>query len=286
MNNEKYIHRFLQLIILALLLTTALHAKALSLSFGVYTADSPTVVVDQFRPILNETEVTLEDVVGEPVTIKMQIAPTYEQGVQDLINGKVDFSRLGPASYVTAKQSNPSVSRRALESRKNQKRFQGISCVQEESPITSIKELKGKHFAFGNPKSTIGHYLAQQYLMQNGIYARDLSSYTHLERHDIVGLAIAHGQYDAGALKESTFNRLIAQGNRLRAIASFDNITKPWVASALLDDKLKEQLKDVLISLENKDAFNALKKDGFLPGKDEDFLMVRSAMANNLEFVK
>ena len=49
-----------------------------------------------------------------------------------------------------------------------------------------------KSFAFGNELSTIGRYLAQQYLMQHGIHEKDLSHYKYLGRHDRVGTAVAN----------------------------------------------------------------------------------------------
>lgn len=276
--------RFFPFFSAALLLTISIDVNALSLSFGVYTADSPTVVVKQFRPTLNVIEAQLGDLIGEPVAIKMQIARTYEQGVEDLVEGRVDFARLGPASYVVAKKANAEISILAMESRKGKKRFKGVICVPEDSSITTVNDLRGKRFAFGNERSTIGRYLAQQDLVQGGIYADDLSSHVYLQRHDEVGLAVAAGQYDAGALKESTFNRLVDQGSRLRVLVSFDNVTKPWVGNHLLDSNLKEHLIKVLLSLNNGTTSNTSIKDGFLPGTDDDYQMVRSAIENSSKF--
>ena len=238
MQNKNNNRRFVTLCLSVLLLLSTTHATARSLSFGVYAADSPTTVVAQFRPVLNVIEKRLAALLKEPVTIKMQIAPTYKAGVDDLVNDRVDFSRLGPASYIAAKQANAQLSILAMESQKGQKRFQGVICVAEQSPITTLSDLKGKRFAFGNPRSTIGRYLVQLHLMQAGIHARDLGSYAYLGRHDTVVLAVASGRYDAGALKQSTFQRLVEQGSRLRVLAAFDNVTKPgspakgWKASS------------------------------------------------------
>lgn len=277
-------HRIASLCVSTLLFAIANQTQALSLAFGVYTTDSPTTVAKQFRPTLNAIEVRLAGLLNEPVTIKLQITSSYEQGVKDLVSGKVDFSRLGPASYVAAKQANAQISILAIESKKGQKRFQGVICVKRDSEIITLSDLRGKSFAFGNERSTIGRYLVQYQLMQDGIYAANLESYHYLGRHDLVGLAVAAGQYDAGALKESTFKRLVEQGSRLRVLTTFENVTKPWVASHLLDSKFKEQLKQALLTLDDKDALHALKKDGFLPGKDDDYRMIRLAIENNPKF--
>ncbi len=254
------------------------------LKFGVYTADKPTAVVQQFRPILNAIESGMTQQSGENVRIKLQVAKSYEDGIRDLVEGKVDFSRFGPASYIEAKQTNPKISILAIESKKGKKQFLGIICVAKDSTIKNVRELAGKRFAFGNQKSTIGRYLSQQYLLKHNIKASDLANYEYLGRHDKVGTAVAIGKFDAGALKESTFKKLVKKGEHIRAIASFPNVTKPWIARSGLPKKIKEALSDVLLDLKDPDVFKHLKKDGFLRGTDDDYSIIRASIHNNHKF--
>ena len=256
------------------------------LKFGVYTADKPTAVVQQFRPVLDAISKGMSEELGESVKIKLQVAKTYEAGIQDLVDGKADFSRFGPASYIEAKQMNPGISILAIESVKGKKQFSGIICVAKDSPIKSVADLKGKRFAFGNERSTIGRYLSQQYLLKHGIKASDLAYYEYLDRHDKVGTAVAMGKFDAGALKESTFKKLVAKGEPLRVIASFPNVTKPWLARSGLSEDLKKALQKTLLNLKDPAALKKLKKDGFLPGSDDDYNIIRSSMDNNDDFFK
>ena len=186
----------------------------IKLTFGVYTADKPTVVVKKFKPLLNVLENSLTRQLGEKVKIKLQIANTYDSGIENLTSGQVDFARLGPASYIEAKNQQPGIGVLALEAKKGKKQFNGVICVRADSPIKTISDLKTKRFAFGDKKSTIGRYLSQLYLFKNGLKAKDLSAYNYLNRHDKVGAAVASGQYDAGALKESTFTRLVKMAPR------------------------------------------------------------------------
>ena len=255
-----------------------------TLTFGIYTADKPSAVVRQFRPILSVIESEMSQRVGEPVKIKMQVAKTYEEGIQDIVKGRVDFSRFGPASYVLATQQNPEITILAIESNKGKKRFNGVICVANESPFQKVEDLKGHRFAFGDELSTIGRYLSQQYLLEHGIKASALSHYEYLGRHDRVGMAVAQGQFEGGALKESTFKKLVKKGALLRPIATFPNVTKPWIARSGLSEKLRQALSQVLLDLEDPKALKALGKDGFLPGSDEDYTIIRLAMENNDAF--
>jgi len=256
------------------------------LTFGVYTSDKATTLVKKFRPAINALEQSMSTTLGQPVSIKMHIAKSYEEGISAIVRGSVDFSRLGPASYIEAKRANPDLVLLAMEATDGQKWFNGVICVADQSAIHSITDLKGKTFAFGNQRSTIGRYLAQYHLASHGIKARDLQSFDYLERHDQVGYAVATGRFDAGALKESTFRALVAKGQPLRAVASFKNVTKPWLARSGLPEPIRQALQQALLDLKDPAVLRTLKKDGFLPANDADFEIVRYAIQENAGFFK
>lgn len=273
-------------IVALIILTPSLAWGDVELNFGVYTSDKPSVMVLKFRPVLNALTKSLEEKLGQPVKIRLQVSSGYAKGVEDLANGRVDFSRFGPASYIRAKKLNPGVQILAIESKSGQKIFNGVICVRTDSAIQSISDLKGKRFAFGNRQSTIGRYLSQNYLYERGIRAKDLGAFDYLGRHDKVGAAVASGKYDAGALKESTFKKLVKKGAPLRSIASFPNVTKPWIARKGLPENIFVALRESLLSLDDPAALKALKKNGFLAGNDGDYTVIRKAINKNSLFFK
>lgn len=251
------------------------------LSFGVYASDKPSAMVRQFRPILNVVEERMTAMLGEPVNIRLQVAKTYEQGIADLVEGKVDFARFGPASYVEAKQADPGLAILAVESNNKTKTFNGVICVATDSPVQSVADLRGTSFAFGNPRSTIGRYLSQLYLLRHGVHGSDLKHFDYLGRHDKVGDAVASGRFDAGALKESTFNKLVAEGAPLRVIGRFPNAAKPWIARSGLAEGLQAALREVLLQINDEKALEPLKRGGFLEGDDSDYAFIREAIMSN-----
>jgi len=255
-----------------------------TLTFGVYTSDKPSVMVKKFRPILNAMEKQLATELGSPVKIKMKVAKSYEEGVQDIITGRVDMSRLGPASYVEVKEKNPEISILAMESNKGKKSFNGIICVREDSNIKNITDLKGKRFAFGSQRSTIGRYLSQKYLAENGVTASDLAGFDYLGRHDKVGEAVAQGSYDAGALKEGTFDKLVKKGRKLKKLATFSNITKPWVASSKMANNMKSAITNILLAMRDPVALKPLKNNWFVEGSDHDYDEIRISIEKNKLF--
>jgi phosphonate transport system substrate-binding protein len=256
----------------------------LILNFGVYTSDKPSSMVKQFRPVLNVLEADLTGELGEKVKIRIQVAKTYRRGIEDLVTGQVDFSRVGPASYIEAIRQEPNISILAIESNNGKKIFYGIICVRRDSSIMRVEDLRGTRFAFGSKRSTIGRYLSQNHLLGQGIRASDLAHFEYLGRHDKVGTAVAMDTFDAGALKESTFKMLLEKGEPLREIARFPNVTKPWVAGKGLTPAIRDALGRALLKLDDPVALKALNKSGFLPGREEDYSVIRAAMDSNSKF--
>lgn len=255
-----------------------------TIKFGLYATDSRSDVEKKFRPALAALEADLTGRLGETVTISLQISPTYQGGLSDLVEGRVDFTRLGPASYVLGKDQESGLSILAIESKDGAKTFNGIICVALDSDIESVVQLKGKSFAFGDEQSTIGRYLSQMYLFEHGVHATSLSGYEYLGRHDKVGIAVGRGEFDAGALKQSTFNKLVKKGVPIRALVTFPNVTKPWVGRAGLDGRIEAALRAALLELDDAKALKSLKVDGLLPATDDDFAAIRQSIMQNDRF--
>ena len=254
------------------------------LDFGVYSSNKPSAMVRTFKPTLNRLEESMSERLGREVDIRMRIAKDYDQGIADLTDGRVDFSHFGPSSYVEAKRVNPDLGILAMESIKRSKVFHGIIAVHEDSEIADTEGLRGSSFAFGDEGSTIGRFLSQLWLERHDVRAGDLEKYAYLGRHDKVGAAVAAGEFDAGALNEKTFDKLVAAGEPLRELARFPNVTKPWIASSSIDPEVRDALRASLLELDDARALGALKVDGFLPGDDTDYASIRTAMEDNDRF--
>ncbi len=259
------------------------HAEV-SLTFGTYSPDKPTAMVAQLRPSLNGVARHMTEILGEEVEIKLQVVRSYEDGIGQIVSGNVDFTRLGPASYVEARQTNPGLDVLAMENKRGAKWFNGIICVREDSDITELSQLRGRSFAFGNERSTLGRFFAQLTLLRAGIRASDLERFEYLGRHDKVGRAVGSGLFDAGALEETTFGKLVAKGVPIRAIATFSNSTRPWVSRAGLPPRVKLALRQALLRLSEPEILKALRFDGFLQGDDSDYDATREAIQENPQF--
>ncbi len=264
---------------------TAAAPTSVELVFGVYATDLPTVVYRQFLPMLEEVQVQLAKTLACQASVDLRIFKTYDGALDALVKGDVDFVRFGPSSYILAKARQPGVTLLAMEDNDGEKVFQGVIAVRADSPIKTLADLRGRKFAFGDENSTIGRYLAQLQLVKAGITAKDLAGHAYLGRHDKVFAAVEIGDFDAGAVKENTFDKMNAKG-KLRELVRFDNVTKPWVARAGLDATVAAGLQKVLLDMKDKALLKDVGITGFRAVKDSDYNSIRDAMPAAEKFMQ
>jgi phosphonate transport system substrate-binding protein len=236
-----------------------------------------------FTPLLESLQDDVSARLSRPVDIELRIFRTYDDGINSLVEGSVDFVHFGPASYIVAKGKQPKLQLLAMEHENGEKRFKGVIVVAKNSPIKTIEDLRGRRFAFCDRNSTIGRYLVQALLVEHGIHASDLPGSKYLERHDQVAAAVEHGDFDAGSVKVATFLKANEKGT-LRKLAEFDNVTKPLVARAGLDDATFAAIQQSLIEFKDLGALKALKISGFMAAADSDYDFVREGMKKSAEF--
>jgi phosphonate transport system substrate-binding protein len=245
------------------------------LRFSTYATERPTEELRKMEPFRKAIELGLKDR-GINARIEVRIYPTYDDGLNAVVNGDSDVARLGPASYVSAKQRNPLLNLLAVEAHESKKHFLGVIVVTKDSPIRSVADLRGKRLAFGDPISTTGRFLPQAALVRAGLTAKDLSSFSYLGRHDKVIFAVANGGYDAGASNERTFEKY-AEERGLRILTAFPSPTQAWVARSGLDAETIKAIRNTLLELRGS-ALEYIDRNGFLPGNDSDYDELRHSM--------
>ena len=252
-----------------------------TLSIGLQNSSKPSAMVRKYRPLVSELQRKVAKKLGKSVRIRMQIAKSNQTGIEYLASGKVDFALLGAATYVEAKTENPDIQILAIESKNRTKVVNGIIATGLHSSIRTLSDLRGQSFAFGDLQSTSGRFMAQQFLLKNGVGAKDLSRYEYLGRHDIVGVKVGVGDFAAGAMSESTFRKLLSDGEKIRELARFPIVSKPWVTRAGIDPAVYSALKISLLEMSNADALDPLDINGFVEGTNEDYRVIANAMSQN-----
>lgn len=277
-------HRLVLLLAAVIWLWPVPALAKISLVFGMFAPDKPAALAAQLRPSLDWIAAAMTERLGEPVEIRIGVVRSYDESIHAIAAGRVDFMRLGPIVYVMAKALNADISILAMEKKDGKKAFTGVICVRADSDIADVGQLRGRSLAFGPASSTLGRYIAQYFLLNDGIRARDLARYEYFPRNDRIGRAIGAGAFDAGALEEATFTELVRSGIPLRAIATFESVTRPWVARAGMDQHVESALRAALLGFADQSALADLRFEGFLAGDDSEYAETRAAVRDNHRF--
>lgn len=247
------------------------------LTICIHPYASSTVLYQAFTPL---TEY-LSEKLGKPLTI--HIATDYESHITSIGTDKYGIGYLGPASYVNLVDrygKKRILGRQAINGKPT---FQGKVIVRQDSKISSLADLAGKRFAFGDPNSTMSHLVPRYMLLEAGIGVEDLAEYKFLGNHTNVALGVLSGDFDAGAVKEAVFYKYEPRG--LKAIATTPALSEHlFVASDSMPESMVNVLRSALLeahlSEQGLSAIQAIKPNisAFVPAQDSDYDNLREIL--------
>lgn len=142
-----------------------------------------------------------EDLLGVPTKI---FAPAdYNGCIEGLLGGNVDMSWLGASAYAKVYLSDPDAIQPVLVkiNTDGSYGYYSVGFARKDSGITSLEDMKGKEFAFGDPNSTSGYLIPSieipkaGYSMEPGEYFGDVV-FSGGHEQTIVG--VYNGDFDAG----------------------------------------------------------------------------------------
>jgi ABC-type phosphate/phosphonate transport system substrate-binding protein/tRNA A-37 threonylcarbamoyl transferase component Bud32 len=237
----------------------------LSLRFGAYMRDEPTKMLRQLDRALAELEKSLGASLGKKdVRIRFVMYPqtttksTYENAREALLAGKVDFMRMGPASYVKASEANGGRWLDLLARHRVGSHRGGIFAVKG-SAITKLAHLRGTRIIFQDEDSTTTVF-AKALLADNGLRASDFLDVKHRINGPTVSDLVRTGKADVGV-----FNRtLVDDADDFQPVGEpFELFGQLWVARPGLREEQPQvyyALGKALLALPDE-AFRAMGQD-------------------------
>ncbi|MEZ4526580.1 MAG: phosphate/phosphite/phosphonate ABC transporter substrate-binding protein [Desulfobacterales bacterium] len=196
------------------------------------------------------------------IAVKSYTAKDYAGIIQALAYGQIEFARLGPKSYVEAKEKSD-IEVLALElGKEGEPGYNGIIIVKKGSGIETFEQTKGLRFLFTEPDSTSG------YLVPSVMFARDLkiNPKTHFSSVGFSGshgdsiLAVKNGKADVAAVANKLLDRMVEKGEVKHE--DFAVLKKSELIPGPCFCALRNQPQDLKLAFQNAlISFNSHKED-------------------------
>ncbi|MDP2277522.1 MAG: phosphate/phosphite/phosphonate ABC transporter substrate-binding protein, partial [Nitrospirota bacterium] len=239
------------------------------LKFGVIPLESPAEMFVKFTPLAEY----LSKKIGRRVELK--VALDFEEAVDAIGQNVTQMCFMTPSTYIEAhRKYGVDVIAKALRDGKPYQH--SVIITSAEKGISSVGELKGRAFAFGDFHSTSSHIVPRAMLLEAGIELKDLSYYDYLGHHDDVAKAVLKGEFDAGGIMEDTAHKFKHQGLKFLKISEDIPEFNICVNKSLSKEEVS-MLKSALTALtDTSDEGGLVLKSiakaytGFTEARDED----------------
>jgi phosphonate transport system substrate-binding protein len=214
-----------------------------------------------------------EEALGVPT--RLFTAADYNGVIQGLIGGTLDMAWLGASSYAAVYVEDPDAVEPVLVKTNLDGSFtyHSIGFARADSGITSLEDMAGKVFGFGDPNSTSGYLIplveipAEGYSMEPGEFFSDV---VFTGGHEQTIVAVANGDiaggvtwadglgdwedgYNSGALRRATDAGLVDMNDLVEIWKSKPIPEGPIVLRTALPDDVKQTMIDLTASLHETD---------------------------------
>ncbi|MCC5668882.1 phosphonate ABC transporter substrate-binding protein [Nostoc sp. CHAB 5784] len=216
---------------------------------GLIPAENNQEMVQKFEPM----RVYLEKKLGR--SVKVFTATDYAGVIEAMRKDRVDVAWFGPLSYVLA-QRESGAEAFAVGVRKNgQSTYKSIFVVPGNSPVKSLKDLKGKNVAFVDPASTSGA-LVPSYIVKKStgkMPQQFFGKLTYAGSHDAAELAVKNKTVDAAADNDITYEKMLSQGLITKQSNRILLSSNPLPGSPLtyrddLDTATKKKIREAILN--------------------------------------
>ncbi len=226
----------------------------------------------------------LTKAVGIPV--KFTPVVDYAATVEGLAANRLEMVWYGGLTSVQAAKQAKGAHRIIM--RKEDAEFKSHFITRKETGIKTLKDLKGKTFAFGSVSSTSGHLMPRYYLLKAGINPeKDFSKFSFSGAHDATAAWVEAGQVDAGALNFLVWDKLVETKKVDTNKVGIFWTTPPyvdyvWTVRAGVDKGIVDRITKAFLRLdytntEHKKLLDLHRTKGYIAAKDADWKAIEEA---------
>ncbi len=293
---------FLIFSLMLLLLVTACGNKKEGADSEKKSTDSEKVFKISAIPDFDQAELTrgfgdFARYLSEKTGMKVEYVPVvdYAAVVTAFERGEIDMVWFGGLTGVQARSLVPEAE--AIAQRPSDEKFQSVFIKQKGLPINSLKDLKGKSFAFGSESSTSGHLMPRFFLDAEGINPdKDFNGApVYSGSHDKTYGLVEAGSVEAGAVNKQYWTKAVKEKKvNLEKVEVFYETPNYYDYNWTINDVdkkfgegTKEKMKQVLLGIKAGDSevLNLLSTESFIPTKNENYKDIEK-VAKSLGIIK
>ncbi len=241
---------------------------------GSVAMDVPAAMVQRLTPLTSY----LSKKTG--LKVSFRASPNLGSAVNEIGKDYTQIAYLTPVAFIEA---HDKYHVRALVSplTRGKDTFTLVVAVRQDSPIQTMLDLRGKSFALGDEKAL----LQRAVVVGGGVRLEEFSKYSFLKHYDNIAKAVINKDFDAGILKDTSFEKYAPQG--LRKIHTSPPLSSYLFAvSERLPNEIVKKLRAAFLELkadtaEGKAILNELDPayDGFVLAEDKDYDTIRKLIA-------
>jgi phosphonate transport system substrate-binding protein len=249
-----------------------------------------------------------EELLGVPT--RLFTPADYDGVIQGLLGGTIDLAWLGASAYAKAYMTDPDAIQPVMVKTNldGSYGYHAIGFARADSGITSLDDMQGKVFAFGDPNSTSGYLIpaieipeAVGATMQSGDYFGEVK---FVGGHEQTIVAVANGDVDAGvtwadgmgewedgynsgALRKASDSGLVDMNDLVEIWKSKTIPEGPIVLRTSLPERVKIDMTTLMASLPYMDpdcAYNFMAGEalGFQPINHDAYLSIIEARKSQM----
>ena len=212
--------------------------------------------------------------------VNLVVPEVYSETVSHLADGSYDFACLGALMYVLSREKLGVI---PLVQRVTDLQFHSVFITGTGSSINSLRDLKGKQFAFGDISSASAHLMPYRELKQAGIDPEKDLQVRYSGSHPATAAMVQAGVVEAGVLDETVYNSMIQRGKVDKKRVRVFYTSKPfvdyvYVARKDVPEAERERFSRALLALKegtDDTVLKVLRGRHFVVATDQEYGTVR-----------
>lgn len=241
---------------------------------------SPLTIYKRYDPLMRY----LSEKTG--YEFKLIIPKNFEEFIQIVSNGKVNFSYQNPYVFSIISKKYP-IKPIALtvgedcttdEGICGAEKYRGIIITRKESNINKIEDLKGKKIMIVSPNSAGGYLSQKLYLEKKGFNLNRDFKLIDAKRQEKVIIGVYRGEADAGFIREAALSVWANEVDISKIkILDYGEYLPNWPFAVVnnKNSELTKNVKKLITELKDQNILTKAKVKAFKESTNEDFTILK-----------